>query len=99
MKKESSLKKTIFPTNTFNWYKYKIYTHVYRRKSCCKMKIGCLMTKKIWMKILNTFCYLTMRKNHTYKNSLYVGTGILLRNRNKSMSTQRKDEKIELSWQ
>jgi hypothetical protein len=39
-----------------------------------------------------------MRKNQTYKNSLYVGTGILLRNGNKLMSIQRKDKKIKLSW-
>jgi hypothetical protein len=57
------------------------------------------MTKFCWIKNLNTFCYLTMRKNQTYKNSLYVGTGILLRNGNKLMSIQRKDKKIELSWQ
>ncbi len=34
-----------------------------------------------------------------YNNSLYVGTGILLRNGNKSISIQRKDKKIKLSWQ
>jgi hypothetical protein len=39
-----------------------------------------------------------MRKNHTYKNSSDAGTNILLRNGNKSMSIQRKDRKIKLSW-
>jgi hypothetical protein len=33
-----------------------------------------------------------------YKNSSYVGTGILLRNGNKLMSIQEKIKKIKLSW-
>jgi hypothetical protein len=39
-----------------------------------------------------------MRKNQTYKNSLYVGTSILLRNGNKSMSIQRKDKKNQTEF-
>ncbi len=45
---------------------------------------------KIW--ILSAI--LQWEKNQTYKNSLYVGTGILLRNGNKSMRIQRKDKKM-----
>ena len=44
---------------------------------------------KIW--ILSAI--LQWEKNQTYKNSLYVGTSILLRNGNKLMSIQRKDKK------
>ncbi len=71
---------------------------MYRRKSCCKIKFGCLMTKFCWMKIWILSAILQWEKNQTYKNSSYVGTGILLRNKNKPMSIQRKDKKIELSW-
>jgi hypothetical protein len=49
---------------------------------------------KIW--ILSAI--LQWEKNQLYKNSSYVGTGTLLRNRIKSMSIQRRDKKIKLSW-
>ena len=48
-----------------------------------KKIVGC----KIW--ILSAI--LKWEKNQTYKNSSYVGTGILLRNGNKLMSIQRKE--------
>jgi hypothetical protein len=99
MKKESSSKKTIFPTNKFNWYKYKIYTHVYRRKSCCKINLVVLWQNFVGWKIWILSVILQWENNQMYKNSLYMGTSILLRNKNKSMSIQRKDKQIELSWQ
>ncbi len=99
MKKENSLKKTIFPTNKFNWYNFKIYTHVYRRKSCCKIKFGCLMTKFCRMKNLNTFCYLTMRKKSDVQEFIVRGNQHIVKKRKFTMSIQRKDKKFKLSWQ
>jgi hypothetical protein len=81
IKKESSSKKTTFSTNKFNWYKYKICTHVYRTKSCCKIKFGCLMTKYPWMKNLNTFCYLTKRKKSDVQEFIVHGNQYIVKKR------------------
>ncbi len=57
-----------------------------------KQNLVVLWKKIVGWKIWIISAILQWEKNQMYKNSLFVGTGILLRNGNKLMSIQRKDK-------